>query len=78
MESGRRPQLSRIHVEIIDNRDLWIAFVGVNRGLSKWGADSNANMFPDEVADLLNNDVDPDDDCGAPERVEIWSPTKVK
>ena len=25
--------------------------------------DGNANMFPDEVADLLNNDVDPDDDC---------------
>ena len=23
-------------------------------------------MFPDEIADLLNNDVDPDDDCGAP------------
>ena len=23
-------------------------------------------MFPDEVADLLDNDVDPDDDCGAP------------
>ena len=30
------------------------------------GGRLNANMFPDEVADLLNNDVDPDDDCGAP------------
>ena len=60
------PSSAVSYVDIMDNRDLWIAFVGVNRGLFQWGADSNANMFPDEVADLLNNDVDPDDDCGAP------------
>ena len=52
--------------QIKDNRDLWIAYVGVNNGLFQWNSDGNANMFPDEVADLLNNDVDPDDDCGAP------------
>ncbi len=49
-----------------DNRDLWTAYVGINYGLFQWVSDSNANLFPDEVADLLNNDVDPDDDCGAP------------
>ena len=60
------PSSAVSYVDIKDNRDLWIAYVGVNRGLFQWGADSNANMFPDEIADLLNNDVDPDDDCGAP------------
>ena len=30
------------------------------------GCRSFGNLFPDEVADLLDNNVDPDDDCGAP------------
>ncbi|WP_283644230.1 hypothetical protein, partial [Marinovum algicola] len=49
-----------------DNRDLWTAYVGINNGLFQWVSDSNANLFPDEVADLLNNYVGPSDDCGAP------------
>ena len=49
-----------------DNRDLYTAWVGITFGFFQWTADSNANLFPDEIADLLNNDVDPDDDCGAP------------
>ena len=49
-----------------DNRDLYTAYVGINYGFFQWQSDGNANLFPDEVADLLNNDVDPDDDCGAP------------
>ena len=44
------PQVLAIHYK---QKHLWIAYVGVNRGLFQWGADSNANMFPDEVADLL-------------------------
>ncbi|MCH1592095.1 MAG: hypothetical protein L7R66_03780, partial [Candidatus Thalassarchaeaceae archaeon] len=60
------PSSAVSYVDIKDNRDLWIAYVGVNRGLFQWGDDPNGNMFPDEIADLLNNDVDPDDDCGAP------------
>ena len=60
------PSAAVSYDQIKDNRDLWIAYVGVNNGLFQWTSDGNANMFPDEVADLLNNDVDPDDDCGAP------------
>ena len=49
-----------------NNRDLFTAWIGINFGFFQWTSDQNANMFPDEVADLLDNDVDPDDDCGAP------------
>jgi plastocyanin len=60
------PSAAVTYNQIKNNRDLWVAYVGVNYGLFQWNSDGNANMFPDEVADLLNNDVDPDDDCGAP------------
>ena len=52
--------------KMINNRDLWTAYVGINNGFFQWVADPNGNLFPDEVADLLDNNVDPDDDCGAP------------
>ena len=34
------------YVEIMDNRDLWIAFVGVNRGLFQWGLTQTQTCFP--------------------------------
>ena len=60
------PSSAVTYNQMKDNRDLWIAYVGINFGFFSWNTDSNGNMFPDEDADLLNNDVDPDDDCGAP------------
>ena len=60
------PSAAVTYNQIKNNRDLWIAYVGINFGFFSWNSDGNANMFPDEHADLLNNDVDPDDDCGAP------------
>ena len=60
------PSSAVTYNQIKNNRDLWIAYVGINFGFFSWNSDGNANMFPDEHADLLNNDVDPDDDCGAP------------
>ncbi len=64
--SNPSPTAAVSYNQIKNNRDLFIAYIGLNNGLFQWTADSNANFFPDEVADLLNNDVDPDDDCGAP------------
>ena len=52
--------------QIANNRDLMIAWLGLGQGLFNWNADVNGNFFPDEYADLLNDSVDPDDDCGAP------------
>jgi len=52
--------------EINHNRDLMIAWRGLSAGLFNWNADINGNFFPDEYADMLNDSVDPDDDCGAP------------
>jgi plastocyanin len=64
--SNPSPSSAVTYNQIANNRDLWIAYVGLNYGFFQWNSDSNANWFPDEKADLLNNDVDPDDDCGAP------------
>ena len=52
--------------DIINNRDLWTAYVGINFGMFQWVSDGNGNLFPDEFADLLDNNEDPDDDCGLP------------
>ncbi|HII48934.1 MAG TPA: hypothetical protein HA330_03505, partial [Candidatus Thalassarchaeaceae archaeon] len=49
--------------DINHNRDLMIAWRGLGQGLFNWNADINGNFFPDEYADLLNDSVDPDDDC---------------
>jgi plastocyanin len=64
--SNPTPTAAVTYDDIRNNRDLYIAYVGLNKGLFQWTADSNANLFPDEVADLLNDDVDPDNDCAAP------------
>ena len=64
--SNPSPSSAVTYNQIANNRDLWIAYVGLKFGFFQWNADSNANWFPDEKADLLNNDIDPDDDCGAP------------
>ena len=60
------PTAAVTYEQMKNNRDLFTAWIGINFGLFQWTSDQNANMFPDEVADLLDNDVDPDDDCGAP------------
>ena len=52
--------------EINHNRDLMITWRGLSAGLFNWNADINGIFFPDEYADMLNDSVDPDDDCGAP------------
>ena len=52
--------------EVAHNRDLWVTWIGLGTGLWSWNSDTNGNYFPDEgFADQMNDDVDPDDDCGA-------------
>lgn len=48
------------------NRDLFTAWIGLKWQLFNWNQDTNGNFFPDEFADHLDDEVDPDDDCGAP------------
>ncbi|MDP7092253.1 MAG: hypothetical protein QF448_05555, partial [Candidatus Thalassarchaeaceae archaeon] len=60
------PSAAVTYNEIKNNRDLWIAYVGLNRGLFSWNSDANGNLFPDEVADRLDDSEDPDIDCGQP------------
>jgi len=51
--------------EVAHNRDLFLTWIGLGTGLWTWNADINGNWFPDEhLADMYNDDVDPDDDCG--------------
>ncbi len=51
--------------QVAHNRDLFLTWVGLGTGLWNWNADINGNDFPDEnLADLYNDDTDPDDDCG--------------
>ena len=73
--SNPAPSVAVTYNDIRNNRDLWIAYIGLNRGLFQWTADPNANLFPDEVADELNDDVDPDIDCGQPMPEVSWVPT---
>ena len=54
------------YAQMKDNRDLWIAYVGLSLGLFNWNADLNGNFFPDEIADALRNFEDPDVDCSQP------------
>ena len=64
--SNPSPSAAVTYNEIKNNRDLWIAYVGLNRGLFSWNSDANGNLFPDEVADRLDDSEDPDIDCGQP------------
>ena len=67
-------QTGEFNVQMKNNRDLWIAYIGLNFGLFQWTADVNANLFPDEVADYLPNHLDPDIDCGQPMPDFSWTP----
>ena len=53
------PTAAVTYEQMKNNRDLFTAWIGINFGLFQWTSDQNANMFPDEVADLLDNDVIP-------------------
>ena len=66
-EFGGQVWASSNYSALINNRDLYIAWVGMKIGYPgwSWNNDLNGNYFPDEFADHLSNDVDPDDDCGA-------------
>ena len=64
--SNPAPSAAVTYNEIKNNRDLWIAYVGLTRGLFNWNSDANGNLFPDEVADRLDDFEDPDIDCGQP------------
>ncbi len=75
------PSVAVTYNDIKNNRDLWIAYVGLNgaavnnnQALFQWTSDPNANLFPDELADLLDDDVDPDIDCGQPMPEVSWVP----
>jgi len=52
--------------EIAHNRDLMVAWIGLGQGLFNWNSDNGIAFFPDEFADQINDQEDPDDDCGAP------------
>jgi len=52
--------------DIAHNRDLMVAWIGLGQGLFSWNSDNGPDQFfPDEFADMIDDDVDPDDDCGA-------------
>ena len=80
-QSNPSPSVAVTYNQMRNNRDLWIAYVGIGHngtGLFPWTADPNNNFFPDEIGDLLQNDVDPDIDCGQPlldgTGSPIWTP----
>ncbi|MGB0791532.1 MAG: hypothetical protein ACPGQG_03300, partial [Candidatus Thalassarchaeaceae archaeon] len=74
--SNPTPSVAYTYNDIKNNRDLWIAYLGVSAfGFFQWTSDANNNFFPDEIADELNDDVDPDVDCGQPMPEVSWTPT---
>ena len=73
--SNPAPSAAVTYNEIKNNRDLWIAYVGLNRGLFNWNSDANGNLFPDEVADRLDDYEDPDIDCGQPMPAFSFTPS---
>ena len=73
--SNPTPSVAYTYNEIRNNRDLWIAYLGVTQfNFFQWSTDANGNFFPDEIADELNDDVDPDIDCGQPIPSVSWTP----
>ena len=64
--SNPTPSSAVSYQEISNNRDLWITYIGIGQNggnLFQWTSDANNNFFPDELGDLLNDDLDPDIDC---------------
>jgi len=63
--SNPSPSVAYTYSEMKHNRDLWIAYLGVTQfGFFQWTSDNNGDFFPNEIADELSDDVDPDVDCG--------------
>ena len=74
--SNPTPSVAYTYNDIKNNRDLWIAYLGVSVfGFFQWTSDANNIFFPDEIADELNDDVDPDIDCGQPMPEVSWTPS---
>ena len=56
--SNPTPSVAYRYDDIKNNRDLWIAYLGVTVfGFFQWTSDANNNFFPDEIADDLNEPV---------------------
>ena len=73
--SNPTPMVAYTYADMKHKRDLWIAYLGVEYvGFFEWTSDVNNNFFPDEIADHLNDDVDPDIDCGQPMPDVSWVP----
>ncbi len=71
--SNPTPSVAYSYPEVKHNRDLFIAWLGTSGFQSigaqpffQWTSDNNGNFLPDEIADFLDDDVDPDIDCGQP------------
>ncbi len=65
-EFGGTVFASSNYTALAHNRDLFTTYIGLKWQIFSWNQDSNGNWFPDEFADHLEDEVDPDDDCGAP------------
>tara|TARA_B100000029_G_scaffold505613_2_gene586599 strand:- start:966 stop:8855 length:7890 start_codon:yes stop_codon:yes gene_type:complete len=73
--SNAAPSVAYTYNDMKNNRDLWIAYLGVTVfNFFQWTSDANNNFFPDEIADELNDDIDPDVDCGQPMPEVSWVP----
>jgi hypothetical protein len=75
--SNPTPTVAYTYDEMKNNRDLWIAYLGVTRfGFFEWSTDADGDLFPNEIADELNDDEDPDVDCGQPLPEPVsWTPS---
>ncbi|PXF20374.1 MAG: hypothetical protein CXX72_04975, partial [Methanobacteriota archaeon] len=65
-EFGGTVFASSNYTALAHNRDLFTTYIGLKWQIFSWNQDANGNWFPDEFADHLEDEVDPDDDCGAP------------
>ena len=74
-QSNPTPSVAYTYNQIKNNRDLWIAYLGVTEfQFFQWTSDVNNNFFPDEIADELDDYEDPDIDCGQPMPSVSWVP----
>ena len=64
-EFGPQVFSSTNYTAVDHNRDLFTGWLGLKWQLFSWNQDINGNFFPDEFADHLDDEVDPDNDCGA-------------
>ena len=74
-QSNPTSSVAYTYNQIKNNRDLWIAYLGVTEfQFFQWTSDVNNNFFPDEIADELDDYEDPDIDCGQPMPTVSWVP----